>query len=196
MPLHATWLVSFYNHLTSCEGKRHIAKRKLALHWSVVNGKMQLPPEDPLRIVSLSPCAAVSSSFWSTPVFVLCTFTEHLKLRLKHWTVWYTLQRQYTQQAVMFCLVHKVLCRTVVSLQSCFEIYVLLICDKCPLLRINEKSRNLVRFFSNFFLQSQKLVLGKSGCRIFAKLVSAVCFAAVLAGTTAKGWFIIGQYCG
>ena len=84
MPLHATWLVSLYNHLTSCEGKRHIGKRKLALHWSVVKGKMQLPPEDPLRIVSLSPCTAVSSSFWSTPVFVLCTFTEHLKLRFKH----------------------------------------------------------------------------------------------------------------
>ena len=28
-----------------------------------------------------------------------------------------------TQQVVMFCLVHKVLCRAVVSLQSCFEIY-------------------------------------------------------------------------
>ena len=25
-PLHATWPVSFYNHVTSCEGKRHIAK--------------------------------------------------------------------------------------------------------------------------------------------------------------------------
>ena len=51
---------------------------------SVVNGKIQLPPEDPLRIISLSPCIAVSSSFWSTPVFVLCTFTEHLKLRFNY----------------------------------------------------------------------------------------------------------------
>ena len=25
-PLHATWLVSLYNHLTGTEGKRHIAK--------------------------------------------------------------------------------------------------------------------------------------------------------------------------
>ena len=85
MPLHATWLVSLYNHLTSCEGKRHIAKGwEKAGIASVVNEKMQIHPEDPLRIVSLSPCTAVSSSFWSTPVFVLCTFTEHLKLRFKH----------------------------------------------------------------------------------------------------------------
>ena len=77
MPLHATWLVSLYNHLTSCEGKRHIAKGwEKAGIASVVNGKMQIHPEDP--------CTAVSSSFWSTPVFVLCTFTEHLKLRFKH----------------------------------------------------------------------------------------------------------------
>ena len=78
----------------------------------------------------------------------------------------------------MFCLVHKVLCRAVVSLQSCFEIHVLLIGDKCPLLRIYEnklkKPRNLVRFLSPFFffLQSRKLVLAKSGSRIFAKLSS------------------------
>ena len=45
---------------------------------------------------------------------------------------------EYTQQVVMFRLVHKVLCMAVVSLQSCFEIYVLLICDKCPVLKIYE----------------------------------------------------------
>ena len=84
-PLHATWLVSLYNHLTSCEGKRHIAKgwekASIAL---VANGKMQFPLGIPSRIVSLSPCNAVSSPFWSTSVLVLCTSTEHLKLRFKH----------------------------------------------------------------------------------------------------------------
>ena len=44
-------------------------------------------------------------------------------MRFKHWTVWYTLHRQHRQQVVMFCLVHNVLCRAVVSLQSCFQIY-------------------------------------------------------------------------
>ena len=60
---------------------------------------------------------------WVRVFFVLCTFTEHYKLRFKHWTVWYTLHRQHTQQVVMFCLIHNVLCRAVVSLQSCFETY-------------------------------------------------------------------------
>ena len=36
----------------------------------------------------------------------------------------YTLHRQHTHQAVMFCLVHKVLYGAVLSLQSCFEIYI------------------------------------------------------------------------
>ena len=79
----------------------------------------------------------------------------------------------------MFCLVHKVLCRAVVSLQSCFEIHVLLIGDKCPLLRIYENKKKNAKFstlslyfFLFFFLQSRKLVLAKSGSRIFAKLSS------------------------
>ena len=75
----------------------------------------------------------------------------------------------------MFCLVHKFLCRAVVSLQSCFEIHVLLIGDKCPLLRIYENKKKNAKFSTlslYFFLQSRKLVLAKSGSRIFAKLSS------------------------
>ena len=117
--------------------------RKLALHqWST--GKCNSLQRIPSRILSLSPCKTVLSPFWPTSVFVLCTFTEHLKLRFKHWTVRYTLHRQHTQQLVIFCLVHKVLCRRwVVSLKSCFEIYVFLICDKCPLLRIYENKKKI-----------------------------------------------------
>ena len=58
---------------------------------------------------------------------------------------------------------------------TCLKCIVLLICDKCPLFRIyenknKEKTRNLVRFFSKFWPQSRKLVLAKSGSRMFAKL--------------------------
>ena len=48
--LHATWLVSLYNHLNGCEGKHHIPKgwekANIAL---VANGKMQLLPDDPFE---------------------------------------------------------------------------------------------------------------------------------------------------
>lgn len=49
-PLHATWLVSLYNHLTGSVEKRHIAKG-----WSkagiseLVQGKATLSPEDPFE---------------------------------------------------------------------------------------------------------------------------------------------------
>ena len=65
-----------------------------------------------------------------------------------------TLHRQHTQPTVIICLVHKAICRAVVSLKNnylaltCLKYIVLLICDKCPLLRT--MTRNLVRFFPNF----------------------------------------------
>ena len=107
---------------------------------------MQLPPEDPFEdsISVMQFCRL----FGRLLFFALCTFTEHHKLRFKQRTVWYTLHRQHTQRAVMFCLVHKVLWRAVVSLQSCFEIHVLLIGDKCPLLRIYENKKKTRNFFA------------------------------------------------
>ena len=47
--------------------------------------------------------------------FLLRTLTEHLTLRFK--ALNRTLHRQHTQQTVIICLVHKVICRAVVSLQ-------------------------------------------------------------------------------
>ena len=124
---------------------------------------MQLPPEDPFEdsISVMQFCRL----FGRLLFFALCTFTEHHKLRFKQRTVWYTLHRQHTQRAVMFCLVHKVLWRAVVSLQSCFEIHVLLIGDKCPLLRIYENKKknakfstlSLYSFFFFFFFAIAKI---------------------------------------
>jgi len=49
-PLHARWMVSLYNHLTSREGKRYVTKRwEKAGVTGVVNGKTALPPEDPFE---------------------------------------------------------------------------------------------------------------------------------------------------
>ena len=46
-PIHATWLVSLYKHLSSSEGKLSIAKgRKKAGITDVVIGTKELPPED------------------------------------------------------------------------------------------------------------------------------------------------------
>ena len=53
-PLHATWLVSLYNHLTGSVGKQHIAKG-----WSkagipeLVQGKTTLSPVDPFENIEV-----------------------------------------------------------------------------------------------------------------------------------------------
>ena len=47
-PIHVTWIVSMYNHLSSSEGRRSIPKGwKKAGVTDVVSGSKKLPPEDP-----------------------------------------------------------------------------------------------------------------------------------------------------
>ena len=47
-PLHASWMVSLYNHLTSSEGKRYVVKGwEKAGVTGVVKGESALPPENP-----------------------------------------------------------------------------------------------------------------------------------------------------
>ena len=48
-PIHATWLVSMFNHLSSSEGRILIAKgwKKTGIS-EVIDGK-ELPPEDPFE---------------------------------------------------------------------------------------------------------------------------------------------------
>ena len=54
-PIHATWLVSMYNHLSSSEGRQSIAKgRKKAGVTDVVSGSKNLPPEDPFEDLDVS----------------------------------------------------------------------------------------------------------------------------------------------
>ena len=148
--------------------------RKLALHkWSM--GKCNSLQRIPSRILSVSLFNAVSTPFWLTSVFVLWTFTEHLKLHFKHWTVWYTLHRQHTRQAVISCLVHNVLCRTVVSIQSCFETshtfyWFVTSALWAGFTRIKKIREIYSMLFLWFFLQSPKLVLAKSNSQIFRKL--------------------------
>ena len=49
-PIHATWLVSMYNHLSSSEGRQSIAKGwKKAGVTNVVSGSKKLPPKDPFQ---------------------------------------------------------------------------------------------------------------------------------------------------
>ena len=49
-PIHATCIVSMYNHLASSEGRQSIAKGwKKAGVTEVVNGSKKLPPEDPFE---------------------------------------------------------------------------------------------------------------------------------------------------
>ena len=49
-PIHATWIVSMYNHLFSSEGKQSIAKGwKKAGVTDIVSGSKKLPPEDPFE---------------------------------------------------------------------------------------------------------------------------------------------------
>ena len=49
-PIHATWIVSMYNHLSSSEGRQSIAKGwKKAGVTDVVSGSKKLPPEDPFE---------------------------------------------------------------------------------------------------------------------------------------------------
>ena len=46
-PIHATWIVSMYNHLSSSEGRQSIAKGwTKAGVTDVVSGSKKLPPED------------------------------------------------------------------------------------------------------------------------------------------------------
>ena len=46
-PIHATWIVSMYNHLTSSEGRQSIAKGwTKAGVTDVVSGSKKLPPQD------------------------------------------------------------------------------------------------------------------------------------------------------
>ena len=54
-PIHATWLVSLYNNLSSSEGKLSIAKGwKKARIRDVVIGTRELPPEDPYEDISIN----------------------------------------------------------------------------------------------------------------------------------------------
>ena len=49
-PIHETWIVSMYNHFSSSEGRRSIAKGwKKASVSDVVSGSKKLPPEDPFE---------------------------------------------------------------------------------------------------------------------------------------------------
>ena len=49
-PIHATWVVSMYNHLSCSEGRQSIAKGwKKAGVTDVVSGSKKLPPEDPFE---------------------------------------------------------------------------------------------------------------------------------------------------
>ena len=49
-PIHATWIVSMYNHLSSSEGRQSIAKGwKKAGVTDVASGSKKLPPEDPFE---------------------------------------------------------------------------------------------------------------------------------------------------
>ena len=48
-PIHATWIVSMYNHLSSSEGRQSIAKEwKKAGVTDVVSGSKKPPQEDPV----------------------------------------------------------------------------------------------------------------------------------------------------
>ena len=47
-PIHATWIVSMYNHLSSSEGRQSIAKGKAGV-TDVVSGSKKLPAEDPFE---------------------------------------------------------------------------------------------------------------------------------------------------
>ena len=54
-PIHATWLVSMYNHLSSSEDRQAIAKGwKKAGVTDVVSGLKNLPPEDPFEDLDVS----------------------------------------------------------------------------------------------------------------------------------------------
>ena len=49
-PIHATWIVSMYNQLSSSEGRQSTAKKwKKAGVPDVVSGSKKLPPEDPFE---------------------------------------------------------------------------------------------------------------------------------------------------
>ena len=53
-PIHATWIVSMYNHLSSSEGRQSTAKKwKKAGVPDVVNGSKKLPPEDPFEALDV-----------------------------------------------------------------------------------------------------------------------------------------------
>ena len=55
-PLHATWLVSLYNHLTSSDGKRHLMKGwEKAGVAGVARGETSLPSEDPFKDIDSAP---------------------------------------------------------------------------------------------------------------------------------------------
>ena len=55
-PLHATWLVSLYNHLTSSDGKRHLMKGwEKAGVAGVARGETSLPSEDPFKDINSAP---------------------------------------------------------------------------------------------------------------------------------------------
>lgn len=53
-PLHATWLIELFNHLSSREGSSHTAKdwEKAGIS-AVVSGETKLPPEDPFSNVEV-----------------------------------------------------------------------------------------------------------------------------------------------
>ena len=48
-PIHATWIVSMYNHLSSSEGRQSIAKGWKKAGVTDVSGSKKLPPEDPFK---------------------------------------------------------------------------------------------------------------------------------------------------
>ena len=75
-PLHAAWLVSFYNHLTGSVGKLHIAKE-----WSkagiskLVRGKTTLSPEN-----SFEDIAANAIKLNSASVAYISVLIKNVKL--------------------------------------------------------------------------------------------------------------------
>ena len=54
--LHATWLVSLHNHLTSSDGKRHLMKGwEKAGVAGVARGEASLTSEDPFKDIDSAP---------------------------------------------------------------------------------------------------------------------------------------------
>ena len=126
-PLHATWLVSLYNHLTSCEGKRHIAKGwEKASIASVVNAKKcNSLQRIPSRITSLSRPVRQFRRLSGRLLFLYCAHLLNILSCVLSTELYDThCIDSINSKQLFFCLIHKVLCGAVVSLQTCLEIFI------------------------------------------------------------------------